>query len=403
MNRNPLSLNDPARLNALRNLRLLDSDTEESFDRLTRLARQFLGVPVALVSLVDERRQFFKAASGLGGWAGQSRQTPLTHSFCQHVVASGQPLKVTDARENQMLSTNLAVSELGVIAYLGFPIRSPDGFVLGSFCAIDTKPRIWVQHEIDLMEELTQMVMTEIAARWKNLGAERALQESKDRLKQLLGWADCLIWEAEVEASTANWDWKFSIQPSGLFHRLFGERVPPPNVGLWYRFVLPDQAEMDARCKNALLTGLPGYTQEFRVIKEGQTHWIRETVTISRPAAGRYWLVGVATDVTELHRAEQARRSSEDVIRLFAEHAPASVAMFDRNMRYLVHSRQWLKDYQLGEQNLVGRSHYAVFPEIGEEWKKIHRLCLAGAVRQCDAEKFVRADGTMRPAASAAL
>ena len=388
------SLTDPARLNALRNLKLLDSDTEESFDRLTRLVRQFLHVPVALVSLVDDRRQFFKAAAGLGGWAGEARETPLTHSFCQHVVTSGQPLVVPDARAHEMLCTNLAVPDLGIIAYLGFPIRSPDGFVLGSFCAIDTQPRTWVQHEIDLMAELTQLVMTEIAARWKNLGAEKALQEGKDRLKQLLGWADCLIWEGEVEVTPENWDWKFSIQPSGLFFRIFGERVPARNVGLWYRFVLPDQVEMDRRCREALLSGQPGYDQEFRVIKEKQTLWIRETVTITRLGPHRFCLIGVATDITALREAEQARRSSEEVMRLFAEHAPASVAMFDREMRYLMHSRQWLTDYRLQGQNLIGQSHYEVFPEIGEEWKEIHRRCLAGAVEQRDADSLVRADGS---------
>ena len=390
MNAAQNSLNDPARLEALRRLKLLDSAAEESFDRLTRLVRQFLGVPVALVSLVDDRRQFFKAAAGLGGWAGAARQTPLSHSFCQHVVTSGQPLAVADAREHELLRANLAVSDLGVIAYLGFPLRSPDGFVLGSFCAIDTKPRVWAQHEIDLMAELTQVVMTEIAARWKNLGAELALQESKERLKQLLGWADCLIWEAEVEVTDKNWAWKFSIQPSGLFFRLFGERVPAPNVGLWYRFVLPDQVEMDRRCKEAILEGRPGYDQEFRVLKEGEIIWIRETVTITRLGPDRFWLVGVATDSTALHEAEQARRSSEEITRLFAEHAPASVAMFDREMRYLVHSRQWLTDYGLGAQNLIGRSHYELFPEIDAAWKEIHRRCLAGAVEQREADRFVR-------------
>ncbi len=92
-------------------------------------------------------------------------------------------------------------------------------------------------------------------------------------------------------------------------------------------------------------------------------------------------------------QVETQLRLSEERTRLFAEHAPASVAMFDRDMRYLVHSAQWLKDYQLEGRNIVGVSHYELFPEIDENWKAIHRRVLAGATEVNPADLFVRADG----------
>src|SRR5919202_2375924 len=96
-------LHDPARLAALRQSALLDSPTEAAFDRLTRLATRMLHVPVALVSLVDQNRQFFKSCIGLPDpWASQ-RETPLSHSFCQHVVATGEPLIIPDARTHPLV------------------------------------------------------------------------------------------------------------------------------------------------------------------------------------------------------------------------------------------------------------------------------------------------------------
>jgi signal transduction histidine kinase/DNA-binding response OmpR family regulator len=165
----PLPLAHPDRLAALHRLRLLDSEAEANFDRVSRLASHLLKAPVALLSLVDDHRQFFKSAVGLGGWAGEKRETPLTHSFCQHVVTSGANLVIEDARAHPVVCDNLAVAELGVAAYLGIPVRDRDGFVLGSFCVIDGQTRTWSPADIALLEDLTQMVMTEIALRQENI------------------------------------------------------------------------------------------------------------------------------------------------------------------------------------------------------------------------------------------
>jgi GAF domain-containing protein len=152
----------PARLRELHRTRLLDSPADESFDRLTRLTSTVLNVPIALVSLVDDDRQFFKSCLGLPQpWASQ-RQTPLSHSFCQHVVESGQPLVISDAREHPVLRDNPAIRDLGVIAYAGAPLITPSGDVLGTLCAIDHQPRHWTPEQVEILRNLAGSVLSEI-------------------------------------------------------------------------------------------------------------------------------------------------------------------------------------------------------------------------------------------------
>lgn len=155
------------RLQALRLSDLLDTPPEEAFDRLTRFAAQVLRVPVALVSLIDQDRQFFKSQQGLKEPFASQRQTPLSHSFCKHVVESGDPLVVTDARLHPTLCKNPAIEELGVVAYAGMPLLDAQGFSLGSLCAIDARPRQWTTEELELLHGIAAQVMTEIQLRNK--------------------------------------------------------------------------------------------------------------------------------------------------------------------------------------------------------------------------------------------
>jgi GAF domain-containing protein len=152
----------PERLAELHGTGLLDSPPDEGFDRLTRLTATVLNVPVALVSLVDADRQFFKSCLGLPGPWGARRQTPLSHSFCQHVVEARRPLVVTDAREHPLLRENLAIRDLGVVAYAGVPLISANGHVLGTLCAIDHEPRHWTAEQIEILSNLAGSVLTEI-------------------------------------------------------------------------------------------------------------------------------------------------------------------------------------------------------------------------------------------------
>ena len=169
-----------ARLAALHDTALLDSPSEEAFDRLTRLATRLLHVPVALVSLVDADRQFFKSCIGLPEPWASARETPLSHSFCQHAVQRASPLVIEDAREHPLVRDNLAIPDLGVVAYAGIPLATGDGLVLGSFCVIDHVPRRWTDDELATLHDLAAAAVTEIELRAALRQAEAARAEAAE-------------------------------------------------------------------------------------------------------------------------------------------------------------------------------------------------------------------------------
>lgn len=142
-----------------------ETGADASFDRYARIVRRTLGVPVALVSIVEESRQVFPGAAGLPEPYATQRETPLSHSFCQYVVADRRPLIVTDAREDDRLSGNLAIEELDVIAYAGWPVTDHDGRVIGSLCAIDNRPRRWTDYDIEGLADLAAACSVELAQR----------------------------------------------------------------------------------------------------------------------------------------------------------------------------------------------------------------------------------------------
>ena len=115
------AISDPGRLAALAETGLLDTPADDRFDSLTRVASRVLNAPVALVSLVDKDRQFFKSCIGLPEPWASKRETPLSHSFCQHAVAARQPLIVDDARDHPVLRDNLAIRDMDVDRLCGHP------------------------------------------------------------------------------------------------------------------------------------------------------------------------------------------------------------------------------------------------------------------------------------------
>lgn len=188
------------RLNLLRDLALLDDKFETTYDKMTDFASKAIGAPISLVSMVADDYQYFKSHVGLPEPWKSKRRTPLSHSFCQHVVVNKQPLIIEDAREVDYLKDSLAIPDLNVIGYLGFPLTLSNDTSLGSFCVIDGQPRQWTEEEIGIMRELSAILILEFETKAQvNLNTANS-----DDLDQMLNNIEKLIESVDLTASKQN-------------------------------------------------------------------------------------------------------------------------------------------------------------------------------------------------------
>ena len=153
--------NEEERLRALRHIALLDTPPEHRFDRITAIARALFNTPIALITLVDEDRQWFKSSIGTN-----DTETPRCISFCGHAINADSALIVEDASTDPRFHDNpLVLGDMHLRFYAGYPIHSPEGYPIGALCVIDQVPRRFNAGQARLLEQLASMVDEEIRAR----------------------------------------------------------------------------------------------------------------------------------------------------------------------------------------------------------------------------------------------
>lgn len=151
---------EQARLDTLRSLSILDTPPEERFDRLTRMAKRLFGVPIALVSLVDESRQWFKSCFGLS-----ASETSRDISFCGHAILGNDLFIIPDTIVDERFADNpLVLNDPHIRFYAGCPLRAPNGSKLGTLCIIDRQPRNFGKDDFEALKDLASMVERELSA-----------------------------------------------------------------------------------------------------------------------------------------------------------------------------------------------------------------------------------------------
>tara|TARA_R110002072_G_scaffold9512_2_gene45869 strand:- start:795 stop:1307 length:513 start_codon:yes stop_codon:yes gene_type:complete len=150
-----LPWDEQRRMTYLRALQILDTPPEERFDRVTRMAQAYFGVPIALLSLVDENRQWFKSCQGLS-----ASETSREVSFCGHTILQSEPLVIPDATEDPRFADNPLVLEGPEIRfYAGWPLGLDGGSALGTLCIIDSKPRDLDPAQLEVLGDLANVMV----------------------------------------------------------------------------------------------------------------------------------------------------------------------------------------------------------------------------------------------------
>ena len=193
----PLPKNEAQRLAALKEYHILDTAPEQIYDDITALAAHLCDAPIAMVSLVDESRQWFKSKLGLN-----PRETPRDVAFCAHAILQSEPLIVRDAMKDARFADSALVTRSPHIRfYAGFPLASPEGFALGTLCAIDRKPRQLSAAQKQAMQALSRQVMALLELR--RVSARMA--EVLEKVKMLHGLLPICAWCKRIRDDHGYW------------------------------------------------------------------------------------------------------------------------------------------------------------------------------------------------------
>lgn len=295
-------LHDPARIAAIDKTGLLNLPPDAAFDRLTRMASVMLDVPIALITLVTDTREFFASAVGVPPALQASRERPLSHSLCQHVVEDGAPLSIPDVRENDRTKNNPCIAEFNAVAYFGVPLRLPDGTVPGAICVIDNTPREFTDVQKQLLADLAEVASREIASR---LPADSRMQPP-GRLSYLLDLLPVGLYITDRRGRL--------VYYNRLAQEIWGERVPlgTPDTDVFSHQLLSDATgtalEEGQTPLSIALDGGPAGERELVMGQGAERRTIMFNVgLVTDPDGGVTGGVCIMHDITTLRRASLLR------------------------------------------------------------------------------------------------
>ncbi|MBZ2188755.1 PAS domain S-box protein [Alcanivorax sp. JB21] len=300
---------------ALERLDILDTPAEARFDRLTRIAREVCDVPIALVTLLDGSRQWFKSCQGLDVTESDRRI-----SFCGHAILDNRMLEVPDALEDERFRDNpLVTGEPFVRAYAGVPLRTVDGYAVGTLCVLDTRPRQLTDPQRRALEDLAVIVAQEINREYE-----------KDRLRL----------NATIEGThIGTWEWHLRTGETLLNERwanIVGyslAELAPISIDTWRQLSHPGDFQASGAILRQHLRGETDFYDSVTRMKHKDGHWVwvrtrGKVMSHSRDGKAKM-MFGTLSDISEQKNAEQALKTSEERLRALFEMSPIGIALSD--------------------------------------------------------------------------
>ena len=304
----PLPENEAARLESLHRYAILDTLPEQEFDDLSRLAALICGTPIALVSLVDESRQWFKSKVGI-----EDAETPREVAFCAHAILEPGVMVVRDALKDERFRLNpLVTSDPKVRFYAGAPLLTQEGHALGTLCVIDRVPRDLTPEQLDALKALSRLVVTEFELRRsvtdlsKVMGERRLVERELDQLFNLSLDLFCIAgFDGYFKRINPAWEKTLGIPKEELLSRPYLD------------FVHPDDREATLGEAKSMGEGIVTFSFENRYrCGDGTYVWLLWNAT---PSSDHKLIFAVARDITLRKRAERRMAVGYALTRVLAE------------------------------------------------------------------------------------
>jgi PAS domain S-box-containing protein len=309
----PIPENESQRLKALKGYGILDSLSEAEFDRITELASLVCDVPISLVSLIDENRQWFKSEHGLG-----IKETPRELAFCQYAIMGGDTFEVEDALEDERFQHNDLVTGYPQIRfYAGHPLVDPNGFALGTLCVIDRTPKILTPSQKRALQLLSKEVMSLIM--------ERRQKEELRNFEKIFQLSNDLICIAGRDG--------FFIKVNPSFNKLLGWDTQILLKTSYYDLIHPDDLQKTRQELKKLAAGQGYVTVVHRFKAADGSYRLLEWTAALEPETGN--IFAIARDITELMAKEEQLAASEERLRVFFENSQGLMCTHDMQGNFL--------------------------------------------------------------------